>query len=217
MDLDKQLDFLSKITSYGSLHDFDDNNPWFSSIDAGILYGMVRHFKPHRIIEIGSGYSTGCILTALEDNESTCHFTTIDPYQERVAGRHSPLLEIIPKYLEEIDREIFHELFAGDILFIDSSHIWHPGNDIDILYYKVLPILVSGVIVHIHDIFLPDDYPESWKDRNYNEQEHVKRLLDSGEWEVLWSSHFVKKVAPEQLPFPNAESAGAGSLWIRKR
>jgi hypothetical protein len=218
MNLEKQLELLDKITSisYGSLHNFDNNNTWFSTIDAGVLYGMVRHFKPHRIIEIGSGYSTECTLIALEDNGLPCRFTTIDPFQGRIV-RHSPLLEIISKPLEEVDKEIFHELVNSSILFIDSSHIWHPGNDVDILYYKVLPNLVSGVIVHIHDIFLPDDYPVSAKLAAMDEQEHVKYLLDSGEWEILLSTYLIKKIVPKQLPFPNAESAGAGSLWIRKK
>ncbi|MFX7914564.1 class I SAM-dependent methyltransferase, partial [Acinetobacter baumannii] len=89
--------------------------------------------------------------------------------------------------VHDADCAVFAALAAGDVLFIDSSHVLMPGSDVDLLFNQVLPRLKPGVLVHIHDIFLPDDYPASWGWRGYNEQQGVACLLQGG-WRLLWAS-----------------------------
>lgn len=114
------------------------------------------------------------------------------------------------------------DLDEGDILSIDSSHVLMPGTDVDVLLNRVLPNLPAGVLVHLHDIFLPDDYPEEWTWRGYNEQLGVAALLQGGEWQVLWSSRYASSrmtaavsqtvLARIALPMGAYES----SLWLEK-
>jgi hypothetical protein len=84
----------------------------------------------------------------------------------------------------------FAALAAGDILFIDSSHILMPGTDVDLLFNRILPALPAGVMVHVHDVFLPDDYPAEWEWRGYNEQLGVASLIQGRGYQLLWSSHY---------------------------
>jgi len=199
---------------------YDIENEWFGSVDAEILYAMVIKFHPGRIIEIGSGFSTSISLAAMRSNLRDgwgCTLTAIDPYPRAALD---PVVDHRCVRLEDAPRELFDWLVDNDILFIDSSHKWAPGNDVDILYHEILPSLLPGVIVHAHDIFLPDPYPEAWSDRGYDEQEHLKNLLDTGQWEVLWSSHQMQQSSPELLADAFASytpSRWPGSFWMRKR
>ena len=223
MNLENQLVVLNNITSNGFLHDFDGLNTWFGHLDADILYGFIRTYIPARIIEVGSGFSTQCSLIALADNALPYHMITIDPSQKRLTGlehknTETKIFDIIASKLEDIDLSIFKSLSQNDILFIDSSHIWEEGNDVDILYYRILPELASGVLVHIHDIFLPDEYPPAFQKAGCNEQEHVVKLLDSQNWQVLLSAHFLKENSAKALQiFPSySDNYGTGSLWLEK-
>ncbi len=118
--------------------------------------------------------------------------------------------------------DIFAELAAGDILAIDSSHILMPGSDVDLLLNHVLPALPAGVVVHIHDIFLPDDYPAVWAWRSYNEQLGVAALLNGGGWQPLFASHFAAtRMATEKgsgvlAGLPLEDGAFESSLWLKK-
>jgi hypothetical protein len=117
---------------------------------------------------------------------------------------------------------IVDALHDGDILFIDSSHEIRTGNDVVHLFLNVVPFLRSGVIVHIHDIFLPFDYPSEWMIENkfpWNEQYLVQALLQgSEEFEVLWPGHFLQRTLPEFRSYFNSEQQGtATSLWLKKK
>ena len=92
--------------------------------------------------------------------------------------------------MQHADLSAFEALVEGDILFIDSSHILMPGTDVDMLFNHVLPGLPRGVLVHVHDVFLPDDYPPEWEWRGYNEQLAVATLIQGGAFQLLWSSHY---------------------------
>ena len=116
----------------------------------------------------------------------------------------------------------FAELAAGAVLFIDSSHRFAPGNDVAVLYGEVVPHLAPGALMHVHDIFLPDDYPAEWASRRYDEQERVAPLIESGAFEIFWASHYivtrladaVARSAATSLPLlPGARET---SLWLRK-
>ena len=206
---------------------------WFPRLDGAAAYALVRAHKPRRIVEIGSGHSTRFMARAFRDEGIECRFTAIDP-----APRASlaALAEVrhVPTTLQSLfadDRadvgavaaSCLAELQAGDILFVDSSHILMPGSDVDLVVNRVLPRLPAGAIVHVHDIFLPDDYPESWAWRGYNEQSAVAPLLATGAYDVLFASRYVSTRMPEALAasgiavLPLVSGALESSLWLVKR
>ncbi|MZR29889.1 class I SAM-dependent methyltransferase [Sneathiella litorea] len=193
---------------------------WFPRLDAAISYAMVRQEKPARIVEVGSGHSTRFMARAIKDGNLSTEFTAIDP-APRAAIESLPI-QVIHKTLHEVEKAPFTKLAAGDILFIDSSHIAMPGSDVDHLFLDILPSLPPGVFIHIHDIFLPDDYPASWDWRGYNEQQITAPLFLGGGFELIFSSAYVatrmKKMLAQStvggLPLP--QGAFETSLWIRK-
>jgi hypothetical protein len=117
---------------------------------------------------------------------------------------------------------LFEELQASDVLFVDSSHVLMPGTDVDWLLNRVLPKLAAGVLVHFHDVFLPDPYPGSWAWRGYNEQQAIALLLQGPAYECLFASHYVATRLSDrlargvlaQLPRPAGPES---SLWLAKR
>ncbi len=193
---------------------------WFPTLDAAAAYAMVRTGAPKRIIEVGSGHSTRFMKRAVDDGGLSTRITAIDPAPSRFVDRLN--IEFLNDTLATVGLDIFDDLGAGDILFIDSSHILMPGSDVDDLFNRVMPILSAGTLVHIHDIFLPDDYPMTWDWRGYNEQLGVAPMLACGAYEILFASHYVatRMAAPlaasavARLPV-KAESLPA-SLWLRK-
>ena len=193
---------------------------WFPRLDAAVAYAMVRDATPLRIVEVGSGHSTRFLARAVADGGMTARITAIDPAPR--AAVEGLDIEIIRQTVQEAGAQPFEALAAGDILFIDSSHILMPGSDVDFLLNRVLPGLPSGVIVHLHDIFLPDDYPPAWAWRAYNEQLAVATLLSGGAYRPLFASRYAVTRMAETV----ARSAAAGlplmdgalesSLWIEK-
>ena len=141
---------------------------WFPRLDAAALYVFVREAKPARIVEIGSGHSTRFMARAARDGGFSTEIVSIDPAPR--ADIEGTGATVIRRTVQDAGLATFSELGEGDILSIDSSHILMPGTDVDLLFNHVLPMLKRGVMVHVHDIFLPDDYPPEWADRHYNEQ-----------------------------------------------
>lgn len=133
--------------------------PGFGYIEAQCLHGVLRALKPRRVCEVGSGVSTYCTLRALDLNESEGHFaglTCIEPNPSKfLRSRRSKNFELIDQPVQAVDPNVFRELEAGDLLFIDTTHVVKPGGEVIYLYLEVLPRLRPGVIVHIHDIYLP--------------------------------------------------------------
>ncbi|WP_374467212.1 class I SAM-dependent methyltransferase [Ferrovibrio sp.] len=192
---------------------------WFPTLDAVAAYTLVRRLKPARIVEVGSGHSTRFMSRAVADAGLDTAITAIDP-QPRATLAGLPI-RFMPEVAQTADPAVFAVLQPGDILFIDSSHILMPGTDVDWLFSRVLPQLAAGVIVHIHDIFLPDDYPQSWAWRGYNEQQAVVPLLIGG-FRPLFASHYVATRMAERVDrsiigrLPQAEEAMPASLWLEK-
>ena len=206
------------------------NNPNFGAVDAEILYCIIRHFKPKKIIEIGSGYSTYLSAQAIfkneEENGNKTELIAIEPYPNEVLKSGFPgLSKLIPTKIEEIDLSEFNELKENDILFIDSSHVLKIGNDVQYEYLEILPRLNKGVIIHIHDIFLPSEYPKKWvleMHRFWNEQYLLQAFLAfNSAFEVLWAGSYMHLRHPEKLEKAfssyNRKMVGPGSLWIRKK
>lgn len=209
---------------------------WFPRLDAAMAWAMVATHKPARIIEIGSGHSTRFLAHAVAHHSPATRITAIDP-APRAKLADLPVTRIA-KTLQQAMREKtstlsggfagfagfagFGGLKAGDILFIDSSHILMPGTDVDVLLNRILPTLREGVIVHVHDIFLPDPYPAAWRWRGYNEQQALGPLISCGAFEPLFSSYYVQSRMQEALAqsivatLPLPANAYETSLWLRK-
>jgi len=193
---------------------------WFPRLDAAMAYAMVRRHRPARIVEVGSGHSTRFMARAVEDGGLATRIVAIDPSPR--APLRDLRLEWLPKTVPTCGLAPFRELAAQDLLFIDSSHILMPGTDVDFLLNEVLPILPAGVLLHLHDMFLPDDYPADWGWRGYNEQSGVAGLLD-GRWEPLFASRYVVTRMSDRLRdnviarLPLVCGAFETSLWLKRR
>lgn len=190
---------------------------WFPTLDAVAAYTLVRQYGPKRIVEVGSGHSTRFLARAVQDAGLPTEITAIDP-QPRAALTGLPV-RFHNAILQTADPAIFAALEPGDILFIDSSHILMPGTDVDWLFNRVLPALPPGVLVHIHDIFLPDDYPADWAWRGYNEQQAVGPLLAGG-FQPVFASHYARTRLKADVQagivgrLPQATGAHPASLWL---
>jgi hypothetical protein len=192
---------------------------WFPALDAAVAYALIRERKPQRVIEVGSGHSTRVLAKAMG---GMGEILAIDPSPRAdIAGL--PGVRVVPQTVQAAPAELFDGLKAGDVLFMDSSHILMPGSDVDLLLNRVLPRLPAGVLLHIHDIFLPFDYPPVWGWRAYNEQQGVLPLLTTGAYEPLFSSVWahcrladcLERSVVARLPRPS--DALSTSLWLAKR
>lgn len=135
----------------------------FAPLDAAVLYSTIRKFKPRKIIEIGSGMSTIVMLDAIKDGSLDTKVTCVEPYPpDYLKARQQELGAFIEKPLQEVDLSLFDSLEAGDILFIDSTHVVRFDSDVVYEILELLPRVKPGALVHVHDIFLPFDYPQEW-------------------------------------------------------
>lgn len=176
----EELGFLSA-PAQGLTFSFD--NDTFLSGDAEYWYSIIRHYKPRRIFEVGSGNSTLVAVEALkrnteEDPSYHCRHVCIEPYE--MPWLEQLGVEVMREKVEDVPIQFFAELEANDILFIDSSHVIRPQGDVLFEYLQVLPSLQVGVIAHIHDIFSPRDYLEQWVQAEvkfWNEQYLLEAFL----------------------------------------
>ena len=202
---------------------FHLSNGLFGGADALIAYCMIRHFQPRLIIEVGGGYSSLIAAEAIAKNKNSA-LICIEPLPADFLRKEVPgLRSLIEKKVEDIDLEFFSQLESGDILFIDSSHTVRIGGDVNYLFLEVLPRLAPGVIVHIHDIFFPFDYPREWvmdKFRVWAEQYLLQAFLTfNSEFEVLMANHYLNHRHQEDLKatFPTLSSWRGGSFWMRRK
>ncbi len=166
------------------------NQDWFTGLDAAAAYAIVRRVRPQRIFEIGSGHSTRFMAQAVIDGVFRCMHRCIDPAPRASLARMSVDWDkalFSGQYLVEVSK-----LEAGDIFFVDSSHIAMPGTDVDLIFSDVLPNLREGVLLHIHDVFLPDPYPKCWGWRGYNEQSLVASVIAMKSIRPLFASHYAR-------------------------
>jgi hypothetical protein len=199
-------------------------NSQFSWLDCRALFVLLRHWRPRRMIEVGSGFST---LLAADVNRrflgGRLVLTCIEPYPRPFLVAGVPgVTELVQERLELTDPSRFETLEAGDVLFIDSSHVAKTGSDVNTLYFEVLPRLAAGVHVHVHDIFLPDDYPPDWvigENRSWNEQYVVRALLmDSTRYRPVFGCAYAQRrhadLVAAALGRAPGRGFGGGSLWI---
>lgn len=199
------------------------NNGYLPGLDIIGIYTILSRFKPKRYIEIGSGNSTRIAHKAFTEQNLTTEFITIDP---------KPLMEIdqLPNRIlrepfENTAFDIVSELNANDVLFVDNSHRILPNSDSMVFFLEILPRLKRGVIVHLHDIYLPYDYPQFMCKRYYSEQYGLAcyLLANPEKYESLLPNYFISEdeelagiIAPlwDHENLKNVERHG-GSFWIR--
>jgi len=208
------------------------NNSVFLSGDSEISYGMIRHFKSRKIIEIGSGLSTLMTLNAIQKNKEedanyNCEMICVEPFEHKWLDKLD--IKLVRSMVEDVDISLFDKLEKNDILFIDSSHMIKPQGDVLFLFLHVLPKLKPGVLVHIHDIFTPRDYLADWvlvKNRMWNEQYLLEAFLSHNhDFKIISAVNFLRHHHLEALsaccPVMKKQiESGAdrepGSFWIQK-
>jgi hypothetical protein len=200
---------------------FHEPNPTFTGLDARVLFVMLRALRPRKMIAIGSGHST--LLTAEVNRlylESTLDLTFVEPSPPPyLRSRHDGNTRVIAKRPQDL-RGLHREFQSGDILFLDTSHVTKTGSDVNHLYFEVIPRLAPGVIIHIHDIFLPLDYPKSWVfgGRSWNEQYLVQAMLTfTNAFKILFSSAYCHHaLRPTLARSLGGEALDGQSLWLVK-
>ncbi len=173
------------------------NNGYLPGLDIIALYGLLVNYKPKRYIEIGSGNSTMVVAKAIREHNLTTEVTSIDPYPRALIDNLAK--NVIRQPLENLDSYDFitEVLRENDILFIDNSHRVFPNSDAMVCFLDLLPRLKKGVIVHIHDIYIPYDYPQFMCDRFYNEQYVLAAfiLANPEKYKTLLPNYFISEDA----------------------
>jgi hypothetical protein len=238
-----QLDILDKFSFSNELMGIPLNNPTpanymfskyfynngvFIAGDSEYYYSIIRLFKPEKIIEIGSGFSTLMAKNAIlenkkDDDKYFCDLCCIEPYENEWLGKLD--VNLIRKNVEDLDISLFKTLKANDILFIDSTHIIRPQGDVLFECLEILPILNSGVLVHFHDILTPKDYLDEWvfKHIMWNEQYLLEAFLTyNTDYEIIGALNYLANKYREGLEnkcpiFAKQKIPELGSFWIRKK
>ena len=222
----QRLDFPDAPT--GDETEYFTENDQFSPFDAWMLEGFLRHLRPRRLVEIGSGFST--LVSARVNREQldgAMEITCVEPYPRPfLVGGVEGVGELRIEKVQDTPLEMFEALDRDDVLFIDTSHVAKTGSDVVWLYQEVLPRLWPGVVVHIHDIFVPGEYPEDWvlDGRAWNELYVVRAFLAfNSAFRIEFGAQYMLKQHREVVreAFPGMGEAryarpGGGSLWIRR-
>ncbi len=201
------------------------NNPAYAHTDALILHSMMRHVKPNRIIEIGSGFSSCAMLdTNDEFFNGEIEFTFIEPYPELLYSlmKSEDTHLVIGDPAQSLSTELFTSLHENDILFIDSTHVSKLNSDVNHIIFNVLPSLKSGVYVHFHDIFWPFEYPKSWvsEGRAWNEAYMLRAFLQyNNEFDLVFLSSYMHLHHQAWISehMPRMRNNMGGNLWLRKK
>jgi hypothetical protein len=236
LKVDAQFALLRELAPFTTEIDYPDVRPadttcyyycndQYPVLDAEFLYAALCYFRPKAMIEVGSGFSS---LIIADVNRrvlgGALDFSCIEPYPRQfLIDGVKGISRLVQQKVEDVDLSFFDRLNAGDMLIIDSSHVSKVGSDVNYLFFEVLPRLRQGVMVHLHDIFLPDEYPKEWvidQGRNWNEQYLLRAFLQyNSRWEVMWAAHFMgtRHTTSVQATFPRYPHLGSGgSLWMRR-
>jgi predicted O-methyltransferase YrrM len=219
----KELPFTAEPTD-GCRYFF--NNDYYCHSDGIFLYSVIRYFKPRNIIEVGSGFSSLCILDTNEkffDDSILCQF--IEPYPERLLSQLKPgdleRSEITEKKLQDVDLDLFDRLGENDLLVIDSTHVTKTGSDVNRIFFEILPRLKKGVLIHFHDIFYPFEYPKEWvyEGRAWNEAYMLRSFLQyNNSFKIILFNTYLEQFFEEKFmsDFPLCLENRGGSFWLRK-
>ncbi len=200
------------------------DNPAYAHGDGVVLHLMLRHLRPSRIVEVGSGYSSALILDTCDGWLPDTAVTFVEPHPELVEGLlregDEARVTILRTPVQDVDPDVFSALGPGDVLFIDSTHVAKAGSDVNHLFFDVLPRLPVGVWVHLHDIFFPFEYPEAWvrEGRAWHEAYLLRAFLThSRSYAIRWYQDFLwtrHRAAVEALPWV-ATNPGA-NIWLER-
>lgn len=204
------------------LENYYVGNSQFGAMDARIAFGLLRLWRPRRIIEVGSGYSTLLMVDVVERylSEQT-RITCVEPFPRQFLHKLADI-ELVERKVQDVDPGMFESLDRGDVLFIDSSHVSKTGSDVNFMVFDVLPRLKAGVHIHFHDIFLPYEYPRDWimeRSLSWNEQYLLRALLmfSADTFEVtLGCAYAVTQLGDLADPIRNGLGGTGGSFWITK-
>jgi hypothetical protein len=194
--------------------------------DAVLLRAMILDERPQRIVEIGSGFSSACILDTLDEAAAETKVTLIEPHPARLHSRLSPTdfsrINLIEKLVQEVPLETFKELRRGDLLIIDSSHVLKAGSDVHCELFEILPALEEGVLIHFHDVGYLFEYPDEWlfkKRYSWNEVYALRAfLMHNTKYRVEFMSTAFSGMARDVIDetYPTFAEHHNSSLWIRK-
>ena len=208
-------------------------NGSYMAVDAHVYYALIRHGKPRRIVEVGGGNSSLLAGMACERNREEGHpaeLIVVEPYPEDVLRRGFPgMSRLVEAKVQDADFDLFASLEAGDILFIDSSHVLRMGGDVQYEYLEIFPRLKPGVLIHVHDISLPKEYPRVYFEGGmyWNEQYMLQAfLVFNSRFEVIWPGNHMMVRYPDEVcsaipeysemrkHYPQSEPTG---FWMRVR
>lgn len=199
------------------------NNFW-NNADALVQYGLVRSRKPKNYVEIGCGWSSMLLERALNKNGTPCRVTQIEPYpNQRIFSVLPKEWTRYPTVLQRAPLDVFESLSAGDFLFYDGSHCSKAASDVNFLFFEILPRLQPGVVIHFHDIFLPDDYPEDWifnRGQTWNEQYLLQAfLMNNDKYQIMIGNRWLYRKAAAELDkiYQGIQPSYGCSLWLVKR
>lgn len=217
------------LESDGNPQHFYLHNNMYGCVDAEVLHGMIRSARPKRIVEIGSGFSTLVASGALARNADDGYrgvITCVEPFPRPFLEGLPHVDQIIRQPVQQVPLSVFTELNEGDILFIDSTHVAKVGSDVCYEFFEILPRLRPGVLVHVHDVFFPEEYPRRWimKDHYFwNEQYVLQAFLSfNTAFQVVWCGRYMHTYRPDvlELAFPsypaNATYNFPASFWMRR-
>jgi predicted O-methyltransferase YrrM len=204
------------------------NNNTFEHSDAIFLQLLIRHLKPRKIIEIGSGFSSAVMLDTNELFFSgAIQLTFIEPYAERLKGLMKPAdlgaVTLLEQKLQDVSMDLFAQLGAGDILFVDSTHVSKTGSDVNKILFEILPVLPKGVIIHFHDIFFPFEYPKEWvlgwSGFGWNEIYLLRAFLtDNEKYRIILFNTYLEYLYEDWFKenMPLCLKDRGGSIWLTK-
>lgn len=218
VNLDAQLDRLRKVClpfleEYGKNEHYlkaaaEDYGPGFGFVEAQLLHAVVRHYQPARILEVGSGISTYCFQQAVNATRAAggrvADIVCVEPHPSPPLNRLAKggAVRLIEEPVQRVSFDLFHGLSAGDILFIDSSHVAKAGSDVDHIILEILPRLAAGVLVHFHDIYIPYNYQRDLLDTfvHCNETSLLRAFLTQNErFQILFCLSHLHYERPDDL------------------
>ena len=202
------------------------NNNAYAWGDGSVLHGMLRHFKPKRVIEIGSGWSSACMLDTVDKYlDGQCDIQFIEPYPKllrRLVGKTSNNVKIHENFVQDVSADIYDSLEPNDILLIDSTHIVKTGSDCCFEMFDILPRIKPGVIVHVHDMFWPFEYPRHWvidENRSWNEIYAIRALLtDNPNWKIIMFNDYMERFELDLVKdtYPTFLKGAGAALWLQR-
>lgn len=236
LNTQEQLSLVKELSKYYEEIPFKENesenlrykfkNGMYTYTDGIVLYSMIRHIKPKRIIEIGSGYSSALMLDI--NNlffENSIKLTFIEPFPRRlnslITKADKQTAKVLVNKVQDVSLETFKQLERGDILFVDSTHVSKCGSDLNFILFEIVPILKPGVYIHFHDIFYPFEYPKEWvyKGYNWNENYILKAfLMNNDNYKIKLFSHYIHLHHKESFKdMPLTYKNYGGNIWLQKQ